>query len=85
MRDWQELAERMGPQSAPYMFDDSWFQSGEFLLRSAKCECGALVEIIDEGEAVPPGEYLCDACTLRLAFTGSTEPIGVRGYIVGGQ
>ena len=82
---WEELAATLGPQSAPYMFDESWFEGGEFLLRSVKCECGALVEIIDEGEAVPPGEYLCDACTLRLAFTGETTPIGIGKYIKGGQ
>jgi len=82
VRDWQQLAERLGPQSAAYMYGDEW----QGILRTVPCECGALIEIMDEGEAVPAGEYLCAACTLRQAFTGSTEPVGCAfPYIRGGQ
>jgi hypothetical protein len=80
LMDWQKLAEQLGPQSAPYMFSEDW----DGKLRTIACKCGALLEILD-GEPAAPGDYLCDACTLRLAFTGSDEPIGIGKYIKGGQ
>lgn len=64
MSDWHDLAARLGPQSAPYMFPDEW--AGK--LRTIACPCGALIEIFDE-DAPPPGAYLCSSCELRAAFT----------------
>lgn len=63
MTDWEALAARLGPQSAPYMFPDEW--AGK--LRTIACRCGALIEIFDE-DAPPPGAYVCDTCNLRDAF-----------------
>jgi hypothetical protein len=74
---WDELAATLGPQSAPYLFDEEWWE-GEPKLRSVACACGALLEIIDEGIGVAPGEFVCDACTLRFAFMHGDDL--ERGY-----
>jgi hypothetical protein len=74
MATWELLAATLGPQSAPYMFPEDW----DGKLRTIACRCGALLEILADEPSPAPGDYLCDACTIRFAFMHGDDL--ERGY-----